>query len=87
MSPASPRFKAILQAVLVTVLWPTSWLLIKIGLRNNLPAITFAGVESSILIRLRMPQIAILAFIFLGQGLTAKAISGLVLVGIGTIVV
>lgn len=34
-----------------------------------------------------MPQIAILAFVFLGEGLTAKDIAGLALVGIGTIVV
>lgn len=45
------------------------------------------AVESSILNSLMMPQIAILAFVFLGEGLTTKNIAGLVLVGIGTIVV
>ncbi|MEW6094603.1 MAG: DMT family transporter, partial [Chloroflexota bacterium] len=45
------------------------------------------AVESSILNSLMMPQIAILAFVFLGEGLTAKDIVGLALVGIGTIVV
>jgi uncharacterized membrane protein len=34
-----------------------------------------------------MPQIAFLAFVFLGEGLTTKDIAGLVLVGIGTVVV
>jgi drug/metabolite transporter (DMT)-like permease len=46
-----------------------------------------SAVESSILNSLMMPQIAILAFVFLGEGLTAKAIAGLALVGVGTLVV
>ena len=41
----SPRLTAILQAVFVTFLWSTSWVLIKIGLRGNLPPITFAGLR------------------------------------------
>jgi drug/metabolite transporter (DMT)-like permease len=41
----STRLTAILQAVFVTFLWSTSWVLIKIGLRNDLPAITFAGLR------------------------------------------
>jgi drug/metabolite transporter (DMT)-like permease len=41
----NPRLGAILLAVFVTVLWSTSWVLIKIGLRNDLPAITFAGLR------------------------------------------
>ncbi len=45
MPPASPRLKAILIAIFVTFLWSTSWVLIKIGLRNSLPAITFAGLR------------------------------------------
>ncbi|MBP8001461.1 MAG: EamA family transporter [Chloroflexi bacterium] len=51
--PASPlaaptrrtHLSAILQAVLVTFLWSTSWVLIKIGLQVNLPALTFAGLR------------------------------------------
>jgi drug/metabolite transporter (DMT)-like permease len=39
------RTIAILQAVLVTFLWSTSWVLIKIGLRGSLPPITFAGLR------------------------------------------
>lgn len=42
---SSPRLKAIMLAVLVTLLWSTSWVLIKIGLRSSLPAITFAGLR------------------------------------------
>ena len=36
---------SILQAVFVTFLWSTSWVLIKFGLRNQLPALTFAGLR------------------------------------------
>ncbi len=41
----SPRLTAILQAIFVTFLWSTSWVLIKIGLRGDLPAISFAGMR------------------------------------------
>src|SRR5262245_48971635 len=37
--------KAIAQALLVTFLWSTSWVLIKIGLRESLPPLTFAGLR------------------------------------------
>jgi drug/metabolite transporter (DMT)-like permease len=39
--PAIP----VLQAVFVTVLWASSWVLIKLGLRESLPALTFAGLR------------------------------------------
>ena len=42
---SSSRIKAILQAIFVTILWASSWVLIKFGLRNNMPAITFAGLR------------------------------------------
>ncbi|MCL4527962.1 MAG: DMT family transporter [Chloroflexi bacterium] len=42
---SKPHITAIAQAVFVTLLWPTSWVLIKIGLRNELPALTFAGLR------------------------------------------
>ncbi len=45
MPAPSARLKAILQAVFVTFLWSSSWVLIKVGLRNNLPPITFAGLR------------------------------------------
>jgi len=37
---------AVLQALLVTFLWATSWVLIKIGLKD-IPALTFAGLRYS----------------------------------------
>lgn len=39
--PATPY----LQALLVTVLWSTSWVLIKVGLSDDLPPLTFAGLR------------------------------------------
>ena len=45
MSTARVRWNAILQALLVTFLWSTSWVLIKFGLRNSLPALSFAGLR------------------------------------------
>lgn len=41
----SPHLTAVLQAVFVTILWSSSWVLIKIGLRAELPALTFAGLR------------------------------------------
>lgn len=38
------RVKALLLAVLVTIIWSTSWVLIKIGLKD-VPALTFAGLR------------------------------------------
>jgi uncharacterized membrane protein len=49
--------------------------------------VIFSEIESSILNSLMMGQLGILALLFLGDGLTAEAIAGLALVGIGTIVV
>ena len=43
-----PATKAIVQALVVTFLWSTSWVLIKLGLRASLPAVTFAGLRYSL---------------------------------------
>jgi drug/metabolite transporter (DMT)-like permease len=48
---------------------------------------TLSAVESSVINSLMMPQIAILAWVFLGEALTVKEIWGLVLVGIGVLIV
>jgi drug/metabolite transporter (DMT)-like permease len=48
---------------------------------------TLSAVESSVINSLMMPQIAILAFVFLGETLTGKEIVGLILVSVGVIVV
>jgi len=36
---------AVLQALFVTLLWSSSWVFIKIGLRDDIPPITFAGLR------------------------------------------
>jgi drug/metabolite transporter (DMT)-like permease len=43
----SPHLSAVLQALFVTFLWSTSWVLIKIGL-GDIPALTFAGLRYSL---------------------------------------
>ncbi len=45
MSKVPTRLSSILIAVLVTFLWSTSWVLIKIGLNSDLPALSFAGMR------------------------------------------
>lgn len=45
MSAKNAHTKAILLAVFITFLWSTSWILIKFGLRNELPALSFAGLR------------------------------------------
>ncbi|MBN1371414.1 MAG: EamA family transporter [Anaerolineaceae bacterium] len=42
---SNAHLKSVLQALLVTFLWSTSWVLIKIGLQTDLPALTFAGLR------------------------------------------
>jgi len=43
----SPHFRAVFQALFVTFLWSSSWVLIKIGL-EDIPALTFAGLRYSL---------------------------------------
>jgi drug/metabolite transporter (DMT)-like permease len=45
MTNKSAHTKAIFLAVFITFLWSTSWILIKFGLRNELPALSFAGLR------------------------------------------
>lgn len=44
----SPHSRAILTALFVTFLWATSWVIIKFGLSDNIPPLTFAGMRYSI---------------------------------------
>jgi drug/metabolite transporter (DMT)-like permease len=46
-SKESSHHKAVLQALLVTFLWSTSWVIIKLGLQD-IPALTFAGLRYSL---------------------------------------
>ena len=54
---SNKRLTAILQALLVTVLWSTSWVMIKIGLRNDLPALSFAGMRYSMAFLFLVPAV------------------------------
>jgi len=50
----SPRFRAILQALFVTVLWSTSWVLIKRTL-DEIPPLTFAGLRYTLAFLILLP--------------------------------
>ncbi|HYN90101.1 MAG TPA: EamA family transporter, partial [Ardenticatenaceae bacterium] len=50
----SPHPRAVLQALFVTFLWATSWVLIKIGLRE-IPALPFAGLRYSLAFLVLLP--------------------------------
>ena len=50
----SERTRAIFQALLVTFLWSTSWVLIKISL-NDIPPLTFAGLRYSLAAVILLP--------------------------------
>lgn len=48
------QYTAVLQALLVTFLWSTSWIFIKIGLAD-IPALTFAGLRYSLAFLVLLP--------------------------------
>ena len=50
----SRRGRAVGQALLVTFLWSTSWVLIKVGL-DEIPALTFAGLRYTLAFLLLLP--------------------------------
>jgi len=64
----SPHTRTVLQALFVTFLWSTSWVLIKIGLQD-LPALTFAGL------RYFLAFLALLAlFLASGRGASLRSL-------------
>lgn len=48
---------AVLQALLVTFLWSTSWVLIKFGLSEEIPALTFAGLRYTLAFLCLLPLV------------------------------
>jgi len=54
ISPRSANASAVLQALLVTFLWSTSFVLVKIGL-TDIPALTFAGLRYSLAFAVLLP--------------------------------
>jgi drug/metabolite transporter (DMT)-like permease len=59
------HLKAILQALLVTFLWSTSWVLIKFGLKD-IPALTFAGLRYTIAF------VCLLPFLFFSKSIRTE---------------
>lgn len=53
-SHSSSENRAVWQALLVTVLWSSSWVLIKFGL-GNIPPLTFAGLRYTLAFALLLP--------------------------------
>ena len=51
------HLKAVGQGLFVAFLWSTSWVLIKIGIRENLPPVTFAGLRYTLAFFCLMPLI------------------------------
>jgi drug/metabolite transporter (DMT)-like permease len=48
-SPADARRRAALAALLVTMLWSSSWVIIRVGMADeNLPPLTFAGLRYAV---------------------------------------
>lgn len=53
----SSHVRAVLQALFVTFLWSTSWVLIKLGL-TEIPPLTFAGLRYGLAFALVLPLLA-----------------------------
>jgi drug/metabolite transporter (DMT)-like permease len=62
--PNRPHLTAVSQALLVVCLWATSWVLMKVGLRD-IPALTFAGL------RYALAALCVLPFALRGDSLAA----------------
>jgi drug/metabolite transporter (DMT)-like permease len=75
---------AVLQALFVTFLWSTSWVLIKIGLNANIPALTFAGLRYTLAFLCLLPLIVLnRAHLQTVKNLSSK--NWLALLGLGVI--
>ena len=74
---------AVLQGLLVTFLWSTSWVLIKLGLKTSLPAVTFAGLRYSLAFACLLPLVlANPGHRYALQGITRAAWMQLALLGL-----
>ena len=77
----SPHLVAVLQALFVTVLWASSWVLIKIGLAD-LPALPFAGLRYMLAVVCLLPFVARPASRAALRGLTRPQGTRLVILGV-----
>ena len=81
MKRPSSHLVAVLQALFVTFLWSTSWVLIKIGLKN-IPALTFAGLRYSLAFLCLLPFLLRPASLAAMRGLSGRAWARLVVLGL-----
>src|SRR5574341_2676752 len=77
----SARLRAIFQALFVTFLWATSWVLIKIGLRD-MPALTFAGLRYGLAFLCLLPFVLRPAHLATLRGLSQQQWGRLILLGL-----
>jgi drug/metabolite transporter (DMT)-like permease len=75
------RVVAIAQALFVTLLWSTSWVLIKIGLRE-VPALTFAGLRYALAFLVLVPVLAYRGHLNQVRQLPRKTWSRLAVLGV-----
>ena len=81
LTKPSSRLWAGLQALFVTFLWATSWVLIKIGLRD-IPALTFAGLRYSLAFLCLLPFTLRRTHLETLRGLSAREWGRLILLGL-----
>jgi drug/metabolite transporter (DMT)-like permease len=76
-----PHLGAVLQALLVTFLWSTSFVLVKIGL-EDIPALTFAGLRYSLAFLCLLPFVLRSAGLISLRGLSGRRWSRLIVLGL-----
>lgn len=76
-----PHLGAVLQALLVTFLWSTSFVLVKIGLKD-IPALTFAGLRYSLAFLCLLPFVLRPAGLIPLRGLPGRRWAHLVVLGL-----
>ncbi|MCI0397638.1 MAG: DMT family transporter [Chloroflexi bacterium] len=77
----SPHARAVLQAMFVTFLWATSWVLIKIGL-EDIPALSFAGLRYALAFLVLLPLVLRPAHLATLRGLSWRAWLRLAVLGL-----
>jgi drug/metabolite transporter (DMT)-like permease len=81
LKPPPSHLVAVLQALFVTFLWSTSWVLIKIGLKD-IPALTFAGLRYSLAFLCLLPFLLRPASLAAMRGLSGRAWARLIVLGL-----
>src|SRR5205823_9926157 len=78
----SSHLRALLQALFVAFLWATSWVLIKIGLVDKIPPLTFAGLRYSLAFLCLLPFALRPSHLLVLRQLTGAQWSRLALLGL-----